>query len=628
MDTSKYEELFISESEEYIEQISSALLELEKNSQDTESVNVIFRAMHTLKGMAASMGYVEISQIAHGLEDIMDMIRSGKLQLSNELTDLLLKGNDYIDAMVHKKNPDTSLIKSFRNVLESIKVGTKAFDKIAGKDEKPNAPSEYQSFESISVIEVIFAEDVMLKSARAFVVVKTAKDRGVFVKTEPDMDAVMREEFDKSFLLYLNTAEGAESLVEDIKKIPEVKDALLKKIDKNTDIQDDKTGQRKDIKVSLERLDNLQNYASELVIARGRLQQIAYSTQNEELINALNSTSKIITNIQDEVMKIRMVPVWQIFDRYPRYIRDLSNKLNKKIDFVVKGRDIELDRALLNALADPLLHLLRNSIDHGIESPSERIAKRKKETGTIVLEAKRLKNAIIIEVSDDGKGLDTEKILKKAIERGLVSEEHAKNLTQSDIFHFITHSGFSTKDEVSDVSGRGVGVDAVKSVLKQMGGSFEISSEKERGTTFTLKVPLTLAIIKTLQVNVGAEVYIIPLTHIIETIDINDEEIQSIMGREVFILRDQLIPIIRVSDIYKVKLNEKKSDYSIVLVEVDDAQYGILVDEFVEQSEVVVKSLRGMLSGIQGLAGVTILNNGMPSFIVDIPGLLQMAKVG
>ncbi|MDD3804113.1 MAG: chemotaxis protein CheA [bacterium] len=627
MDTSKYEDLFISESEEYIEQISSALLDLEKNSESTESVNVIFRAMHTLKGMAASMGYIEISQIAHGLEDVMDMIRGGTLQLSNELTDLLLKGNDYIDALVHKKNIDPGVIKSFRHVLESIKAGSKAFENTEqSKTANPAAPKIDP--ENSFTIEVIFSDDVMLKSARAFVVVKAAKDRGVFAKTEPDMDAVMREEFDKSFLLCLTSGDSANSLVEEIKKIPEIKDAILRKTEKKDETQEEKSGQRKDIKVSLERLDNLQNYASELVIARGRLQQIAYSTQNEELINALNSTSKIITNIQDEVMKIRMVPVWQIFDRYPRYIRDLSNKLNKKIDFIVKGRDIELDRALLNALADPLLHLLRNSIDHGIERSEERRAKRKKETGTIVLEAKRLKNAIIIEVSDDGKGLDTERILKKALERGLISEEHAKNLTQTDIFHFITQSGFSTKDEVSDVSGRGVGVDAVKSVLKQMGGSFEISSEKDRGTTFTLKVPLTLAIIKTLQVNVGSEVYIIPLTHIIETIDIKDEEIQSIMGREVFILRDQLIPIIRVSDIYKVKMNEKKTDYSIVLVEVDDSQYGILVDEFVEQSEVVVKSLRGMLSGIQGLAGVTILNNGMPSFIVDVPGLLQMAKVG
>lgn len=626
MDTSKYEELFISESEEYIEQISAALLQLERNASDTESVNVIFRAMHTLKGMAASMGYVEISQVAHGLEDVMDAIRNKKLSLSNELIDLLLKGNDYLDAMVHKKNIDKNVFGSFRNVLESIKVGTSTFEKSEKKEE--SLPEKRQTGDYSSALEIIFTDDVMLKSARAFLVVKTAQDKGIFVKTEPDMDAVMREEFDKSFLLYLNTDENIDVLIQDIKKIPEIKDAVLKKTEKDEDGHDESANQRKDIKVSLERLDNLQNYASELVIARGRLQQIAYSTQNEELINALNSTSKIITNIQDEVMKIRMVPVWQIFDRYPRYIRDLSNKLNKKIELVVKGRDIELDRALLNALADPLLHLLRNSVDHGVESPEERVRKGKKEQGTIVLEAKRLKNAILIIVTDDGMGLDTEKILKKAIERGLVNEDHAKNLTQADIFHFITHSGFSTKDEVSDVSGRGVGVDAVRSVLKQIGGSFEIASEKDKGTTFTLKVPLTLAIIKTLQVNVGKEIYIIPLTHIIETIDIKEEEIQKIMGREVFILRDQLIPIIRVSDIYKVEINEKKTEYSIVLVDVDDNHYGILVDEFVEQSEVVVKSLRGMLSGIQGLAGVTILNNGMPSFIVDVPGLLQMAKVG
>ena len=627
MDTSNYEELFISESEEYIEQISAALLQLEKNSEDIESVNVIFRAMHTLKGMAASMGYVEISQIAHGLEDVMDQIRNNNLKLSNELIDLLLKGNDYIDAMVHKNNINKDILRSFKHVLESIKVGISTFEKTEKKIEYQEIKKNTAESSSV-ILEIIFTEDVVLKSARAFVVVKTAQNRGMFVKTEPDMNELMQEDFDKSFLLFLSTGDNLESLIQEIKKIPEIKDAVIKKIENKNGAKEENANQRKDIKVSLERLDNLQNFASELVIARGRLQQIAYSTQNEELINALSSTSKIITNIQDEVMKIRMVPVWQIFDRYPRYIRDLSNKLNKKINFIINGRDIELDRALLNVLADPLLHLLRNSVDHGIEGPEERVKKGKNEQGTIILEAKRMKNAILIMVSDDGKGLDSEKILKKAIEKNLISEEHAKNLTQTDIYHFITQSGFSTKDEVSDVSGRGVGVDAVKTILKQIGGTLEILSEKDKGATFTLKVPLTLAIIKTLQVNVGNEAYIIPLTHIIETININEEEIQRIMEREVFILRNQLIPIIRISDIYKIQIKEKKTEYSIVLVDVDDNQYGILVDEFVEQAEVVVKSLRGMLSGIQGLAGVTILNNGMPSFIVDIPGLLQMAKVG
>jgi len=625
MDTSKYEDLFISEAEEYIEQISNALLTLEREPENADAISSIFRAMHTLKGMSASMGYVGIAQLAHALEDVMDMIRNGKLKMYNELIDLLLKGNDYIGMLVHKQNVNEDVLKSYRNVLSSLKASNAdaSIEKKSNEDAKPEV-----KLPSTAQLDIIFVDDVILKSARAFVVIKMLQDFNILSGTSPSNDKIMKEEFDKSFTVFLTTDKDIDKVIEQIKNVPEIRD-VVRSVKKEEVLESDTLSQqKKDIKVSLDRLDNLQNFASELVIARGRLQQIAYQLQNEDLINALNSTSKIVTNIQDEVMKIRMVPVWQLFDRYPRYVRDLASKLNKKINFVVKGRDIELDRSLLNSLADPLLHLLRNSIDHGVETPEERSKKGKNPTGTVTIEAKRLKNAVVIEVSDDGKGLDRDKILSKAIEKGLITEDNARMLTKNEIHHFITENGFSTKDEVSDISGRGVGVDAVKSVLKSIGGTFEIESEKDEGTIFKMKVPLTLAIIKTLQVKVGKETYIAPLTHIIETIDIKEKDIQSIMNREIFILRDEIIPIIRISDTFKVNMERSKDEYSIVLVDVEESTYGILVDEFVEQSEVVVKSLKGLLSGIQGLAGVTILNDGQPSFIIDVPGILQMAKVG
>lgn len=627
MDTSKYQELFISEAEEYLEQISDSILELERNPSNKDAVSNMFRGLHTIKGMSASMGYGDIAKIAHQLEDIADLIRNGRIKLYKELIDIMLKGNDYIDGMVHnvKVNPD--VLNSFSSVINSIKTGT---------SQSVSPPTSERKSINAMGFEIEFTDDIILKSARAFVVIKTVQDSGYFLDTDPSYDDIMKEQFDRTFSVLVKKGTPVDEIREKLSSIPEVRDVRVIEeksetlpLQQEEDADSDETGIRmkKDIKVSLDRLDNLQNYASELVIARGRLQQLSYGIEDNELLNALNNTSKIIANIQDEVMKIRMVPVWQVFDRYPRYIRDLSSKLNKKINFIIRGRDIELDRTLLNTLADPLLHLLRNSVDHGIETPEERKKSGKDEEGSLVLEAKRLKNAIMISVSDDGKGIDENRILIKAIEKGLVTEEQAKNMTKQEIFNFITYSGFSTKEEATDVSGRGVGVDAVKNVLKKIGGSFEIRSETGAGTAFNLKVPLTLAIIKSLIISVEKERYIIPLTHINETIDISAERIQSIMGREVFVLRDEIIPIIRLSEIFGINVEKEREKYSLVIVSVDDYNFALLIDSFIEQSEIVVKPLRGVLSGIRGLAGVTILNDGLPSFIIDVPSIFEMAKV-
>ncbi len=618
---SNYEELFISEAEDYLEQISNSILKLEKDMNDTEAINSIFRGMHTLKGMAASMGYSSITKISHAMEDIMDLIRNSKLNITVDLIDLLLKGTDYITSLVNKREMDENIIKSFLKVIESIKTGVETSKKII---ETEKVEEKKENGKTIT-LKVIFADDVVLKSARAYVVIKSLQDKNIFINTEPDFDSIMKEKFDNEININIKNIKEIAPLINDIKSIPEIKDVVVKDEAKS---DNDVVIEKKDIKVSLERLDNLQNYIAELVIERGRLQQIAYSIQNEDLINSLNSASKIISAIQDEIMKIRMVPVGQVFDRYPRFMRDLSNRLNKKIKFEIKGSDIELDRAILNALADPLLHLLKNAVDHGIETPDERIKNKKSPEGYILLETKRVKNGVLIIVSDDGKGLDKNKIISKAISLNLISEDESTRMSDHEVFSLILNSGFSTKEEVTDISGRGVGVDAVYNVLKHIGGTLEISSQTGRGTTFILKVPLTLAIIKALLVNVGSEVYIIPLTHIVETIRINMDEIYTIMGKEVFILREGIVPLIRLADIFKSEYNREKENFQIVLVEVDESLYGILVENFVEQSEVVVKPLKGMLAGIPGLAGVTILNNGMPSFIVDVPGIVTISKVG
>lgn len=619
---SNYEELFISEAEDYLEQISNSILKLEKDMNDTEAINSIFRGMHTLKGMAASMGYSSITKISHAMEDVMDLIRNSKLNITVDLIDLLLKGTDYITSLVNKREIDENIIKSFLKVIESIKTGVETSEKIIGTEKVEEKKEKEKSI----TLKIIFADDVVLKSARAYVVIKSLQDKNIFINSEPDFDSIMKEKFDNEIRMIIKNVNEIASLINEIKSIPEIKDVVVVKDEPKSD--NDVLIEKKDIKVSLERLDNLQNYIAELVIERGRLQQIAYSIQNEDLINSLNSASKIISGIQDEIMKIRMVPVGQVFDRYPRFMRDLSNRLNKKIKFEIRGSDIELDRAILNALADPLLHLLKNAVDHGIETPDERVKNKKSPEGYILLETKRVKNGVLIIVSDDGKGLDKNKIISKAISLNLISEDEATRMSDHEVFSLILNGGFSTKEEITDISGRGVGVGAVYNVLKHIGGTIEISSQTGRGTTFILKVPLTLAIIKALLVNVGPEVYIIPLTHIVETISIKMDEIYTIMGKEVFVLRESIIPLIRLADIFKCEYNKENKNFSIVLVEVEESLYGILVENFVEQSEVVVKPLKGMLAGIPGLAGVTILNNGMPSFIVDVPGIITISKVG
>ncbi|MFO8062507.1 MAG: chemotaxis protein CheA [bacterium] len=637
METSKYQQLFISESEDYIQTISSNILILEKNPSDSDAIKNIFRGLHTLKGMAASMGYSDIAQLSHMMEDIIDMIRSGQLELYRELIDVLLKGNDYINSLVHNEDIDKDIIGSFKSVLTSIKKGKSAVEK------KSSPENTVELKKGQSALDVYFEDDVMLKSARAYLVIKSLQDRGVFIRTVPEYEEIMEDDFGDKFTVVLKGESIDRDIIKSLEAIPEIsrvsefenesQDTPKPVLPETRQFAPETAEIKNDIKVSLDRLDTLQNYASELVIARGRLQQLAYSIHNPELINALSNTSKIITNIQDEVMKIRMVPVWQVFDRYPRYIRDLARELGKEVDFRIKGRDIELDRSLLNALADPLLHLLKNSIDHGIEKPEVRKKNGKPQQGRLLLEARRLKNAIIITVSDDGRGLNQETILAKAIDKGIVNEEQAEKLTPQEIFNFITYSGFSTKDETTDISGRGVGVDAVKNVLKRIGGSFEIDSREDKGTVFSMKVPLTLAIIKSLIVRVEDERYIVPLTHVTETIDIVAGRIQSIMGREVFVLRETVIPIIRLSETFNIEIDEDKDKnenedkkISLVIVHMDDSEFAMLIEEFVEQTEIVVKPLKGLLSGIKGLAGVTILNDGIPAFIIDVPSIFELAK--
>ncbi|TES90081.1 MAG: chemotaxis protein CheA, partial [Candidatus Cloacimonadota bacterium] len=379
---------------------------------------------------------------------------------------------------------------------------------------------------------------------------------------------------------------------------------------------------KSDIRVNIKKLDNLQNLLSELVIAKEGLKGFVKTGERESIISETERIANIVSALQDEVMKIRMVPIWQVFERFPRIVRDTAKELGKDVDFEIKGGDIELDRSMLENLAEPLLHLLRNSIYHGLERAEERKNLGKPERGHLIFEAERQRGIVLIKVSDDGRGMDTQKILKRAIEMGLVTQEKAKVLTEREILDFIFVSGFSTSNIVNEVSGRGVGLDVVKTRLRKLGGTFDFKAEKNIGTTFILKIPLTMAIIKAFLVKIGKETYAIPLTFVEETIELNQKFIKTIHSKELFVLRDEVIPIKRLHKTFGSENGDKEGLYPVVIINSESKKAALITSEFLDHTDIVVKTLPRTLTDIKEFAGVTLLSDGKPALIIDVPNIV------
>jgi len=496
------------------------------------------------------------------------------------------------------------------------------------------------------LVRVRLVHGTQLKAVRAFIVVQTAKSFGEVTATSPALDALQADDFDHDFALRLVTSHSVDEVAEALRKAGDVDDVRVGE-DEATNALPGRTMEfnvaelaglidpapaaaaapapqagvrpQRSVRIDLRRLDNLMNLIGELVITRGRLNQLAGTSDDPALVEAVGQTSRLVADLQDEIMTSRMVPVWQVFDRFPRLVRDAARSVEKEVVFAIEGKEVELDRSMLEEVGDPIVHLLRNAVDHGIERPADRIAKGKPAAGRLTLSALRDRSAVAIRVSDDGRGIDRARVLSRAQEHGLIDAAKT-DLTDDELVKLIARAGFSTAEKVTDLSGRGVGVDAVYNRVRALGGSVDIRSVQDEGTTVTLRLPLTLAIVRSLLARVGDETYAIPMTHVNETVHLEPNTIRRVKGAEVLVLRGDVLPLLHLRDVVRLPRRDAGGG-QVVVLEVADRRAGMVVDELTGQQEIVVKPFDAVRDGLSVFSGATILGDGVPALILDVSSL-------
>lgn len=658
----QYLEMFVSESKEHVQAMNDNLLKLENAPDDVSIVNEIFRSAHTLKGMAGTMGYTDLMTLTHQLENVLDELRNGKIHFSSDLLDLIFEAMDDIETMVDSialggdgKQDVTEIIEKLKTISGGKSV---TLDSTSNGNELSNGQINYDEYE-LSVLEeslsqgynvyeilVELRSDCMLKGVRAFMVFDTLSKTGEIVKSTPAVDQLEEENFDQSFTVTYLTKLSMDEVKKAILAISEIDKVTLSELtienlrDRNSNVvqaskkEESSTEhgdasrnlglqRTKSIRVNIEKLDSLINLFEELIIDRGRLEEITKEINHPVLKETVEKISRVSSDLQSIVLNLRMVPVSTVFNRFPKMVRQLARNLQKKIQLVISGEETELDRTVIDQIGDPLVHLLRNSIDHGIEMPEERLTKGKPEEGTILLKAYHSGNHVFIEISDDGGGINIEKVLNKAIKNGLVDEKTAKNLSNEEIIEFIFSPGFSTSEQVSDLSGRGVGLDAVKNKIEQLGGTISVKTEKGQGSRFIIQLPLTLSIIAVMLVEIGKEKYAIPLTSIVENIIFNKKDIQYAHNQPVLHFRDRVVPLLYLDKIFQVKDVEETDELSAVIIQKGDKWAGFVVSSFLGQQEVVLKSLGEYLKNVFAISGATILGNGEVALVIDPNALLK-----
>ena len=689
MEVNQYLEMFIEESKENLQACSDNLLELEKNPQDIAIVNEIFRSAHTLKGMSATMGFEDLADLTHKMENVLDAIRNDKISVTPEILDVVFESVDHLEEMVMNiadggdgKRDVSITVEKLKKIEngESIQADAPSITEAAANEvaattivEEAVSQLEYDSFEKTILLQsteqgynafeisISLRDDCLLKAARVYMVFDILEKSGDVVKSLPTVDRLEDEQFDQDFKVAIITKESAEELhskivkvseIDTIKIIPLSEDIfvqtatqqpvtqnvevvpavpVVKDVVKNEEASSQKSqaptkhAASKTIRVSIERLDILMNLFEELVIDRGRLQSIATEVSHSELNETVERMSRTMGDLQNIVLTMRMIPIETVFNRFPKMVRTLSRDLKKKINLEIIGAETELDRTVIDEIGDPLVHLIRNSVDHGIESPEVRLAKGKPEEGNVTLRAYHSGNYVFIEIEDDGAGINREKVLAKAISRGVVSNEVALTLSDKQINELILSSGFSTADVISDISGRGVGLDVVKTTIESLGGNISIESTEGVGSIFSIQLPLTLSIISVMLVEIEQEIYAIPLSSIIETSIIKTSDILNAHNQKVIDFRGKVVPLIFLEEIFEVPRNqEKDSDFhSVVIVRKGDKLAGLVVDSFIGQQEIVLKSLGDYLTNIFAISGATILGNGKVALIVDCNALMK-----
>ncbi|RAW17004.1 chemotaxis protein CheA [Paenibacillus taichungensis] len=685
MDMNQYLSMFIDESNDHLQSLNENMLQLEGSPEDLGIVQVIFRSAHTLKGMAATMGFEDLASLTHKMENVLDLVRNEKLKMQDFIFDTLFKSLDALENMVQditgggEGKADVSSIVAALQAIESGEwTGGTAPVTEVNQSSSTVTPSavELDEFQysvldqsiaeghRVLYIEVLVSEQSQLKGVRAYMVFDMLERSGEIVKSFPTVQDIEQEKFERSFSLYYITTKEAQELEKGIMSISEIESAKVIQLDQETlqqmtnqaaataeveaapvpapvDAPPEPSSSSKEepkkpvvtktaapkqaaapsrtIRVDIERLDVLMNLFSELLIDRSRLEQLASETGNNDLSDTVAHLSRVSTDLQNIVLKLRMVPVDTVFNRFPRMIRDLAKTLDKKIDLVITGAETELDRTVIDEIGDPLVHLLRNAVDHGVESIAERVAAGKPELGTVNLRAFHSGNHVFIEIEDDGKGIYRDNLLRTAVKRGVVTEEQGAKMSDDEVNQLLFAPGFSTADKISDISGRGVGLDVVKSKITSLGGNVTIHSTPGKGTNFSVQLPLTLSIIAAMLVRLGSEKYAVPLSSIVETAIVQREQVRNIHGNKMITFRESLIPYLSLSEVFGVPdFNDAdEQETEIVVIRKGERLAAVAVEEFIGQSEIVLKSMGTYLPAIEGISGATILGDGQVALILD-----------
>jgi two-component system chemotaxis sensor kinase CheA len=697
MDMNQYLDMFIEEAREHLQAINHHLLEFEKAPDNIGIVNEIFRSAHTLKGMAATMGYEDLASLTHEMENVLDLIRNHKLQANSDIIDIIFKSVDALENMVTSiiENGDgkldvTEIVAQLAAIVSGdLKVASAATSKQEASEEKQVELQDPSLLESLKLdefeitvlqqsmessyhvyqIRVTISSNCVLKAARAYMVFDLLEKNGEVIKSTPSVEDIEEEKFDQHFDLIYVSQETVDHLQKVILKVSEIEEVNVEQIQaaslktkedaaKATTFHEEEEAVRESvaataeatkqvpsqsadlsganssastssrnvnrtIRVSIDRLDDLMNLFSELVIDRGRLEQVSKEVSNNELQETVEHMSRISGDLQTLILNMRMVPIEQVFNRFPRMVRGLAKDLNKKVDLQISGADTELDRTVIDEIGDPLVHLLRNAIDHGLETTEQRKQVGKSDEGTVQLRAFHSGNHVFIEIIDDGHGINRDKILKRAIDKAIITEERGKELADQDVYQLLFASGFSTAETISDISGRGVGLDVVKNKIESLGGAVSVQSELGKGTTFSIQLPLTLSIISSMLVQVEDQKYAIPLTSIIETAVFKKEQIMSAHRQKVIDFRGKVVPLVSLKEVFQIPVENKDDDVvSVVIVRKGEKMAGLIVDSFIGQQEVVLKSLGNYLVNIFAISGATILGDGQVALIIDCNALI------
>lgn len=700
MDVSQYLEIFIDETNEHLQNLSDCIMSLEKDPENMDTINEIFRAAHSLKGMAGTMGFKRMQHLTHDMENVFQEVRGGNMKVTSGLVDVLFQCLDAIDAYLEnvKESSDEgtedneAIIQELNNILaaetgNAPQEDTKTEKKQEEKSEKKEEAAKEKTYEKKFLqaelsdkeknalkdaeergmntygITVYIQEECLLKAARAFLVFKAVEDYGNIIIYYPSSQDIEDERFENDFSFFVESEADLDKIIEVSKAVSEIAEVVGEQVKYSELIASEKKEEtaastpepavktasapakaqtkaapaakkqaakpvtNRTVRVDIEKLDALMNQVSELIIAKNSLVSISNtegnSMQSQNFHEQIEYLERITTNLHESVMKVRMVPIESVVNKFPRMIRDLAKKLDKKMELVMTGEDTELDRTVVDQIGDPLQHLLRNSADHGLENSELRLKRGKPETGTICLNAFQEGNNVIIEVSDDGNGIDTEGVKEKAIERGFLTPEQADALSQKEIIDFLFMPSFSMAKQISDISGRGVGLDVVKSNIEALGGDVEVKSVLGEGTKFIVRLPLTLAIIQALMVEVHDEKYAIALGSIQTIEDIPVSEIKYVQADEVIHIRGSVIPLIRLERVLDMEPSEEeKESLTVVIVKKGEKFAGLVVDNLMGQQEIVIKSIGNYINNNKIISGATILGDGEVALILDANALM------